>query len=394
MNRGPIVRSARPALLAVLLCTGLLAGCTNEGDRDEPAGRSAASPTPPPTLEQQWSIAGLNSNPEAVGAHHWMTYQEFTSGVGRGMSSSPGPTLLVDTRNGKAHAPTVEPERFPCRLPAVISENGIVPIFWAAQTLTPGGSSQSEDCTRITVLNAGTGKTLWRDDSLDLSGLAPRRVAGANERTVAVVDSRGRSRCFASRTGARQASDEPPCVALTERLTHAELPTLVDPEGKAAPLTPLWSYDHEYDSGPTEVGRTGEVLLVRAPNHLLENGGIKEYRWLVRAHDLKTGETLWQDDDLTPDPHQDDAWARSETYFAAPSGVVRVSYEHPDDPDEMSATPMVLTAVDPLTGKDVKPIGQIEGGWFNHQFGDMTVALTEQQRGLRSTISGFELPSW
>ncbi|WP_162598616.1 PQQ-binding-like beta-propeller repeat protein [Nocardioides gilvus] len=394
-----IVRGVRVArglgrhavLTGAVLGTLLLTGCTNIGfGGDDPAEPSAAPATPPPTLKAEWSIAGVNSNPEAVGAHHWMAYQAMTSGMGRNMSSSTGPTLLVDARTGRTHAPMVEPERFPCLTPSQISDDGIVPIFWSTYTQDPGGSTQTESCNRVTVLDADTGKTLWRDDALDLFGLAPERAVGADERTVAVVDARGRSRCFAARTGAPQPDDEAACVDLSDRLTHADLPPLVDADGEPAPLAKPWTY--AYEPAIVEIGRNDEVLLARA--RIDREGEMEGNRWGIRAHDLKTGETLWKDDDLTLDPHDGDAWGRDETYFVAPSGVVRVSYEHTEDIEDSSRTPMVLTAVDPQTGKDLKPIARIEGAWFNHQFGDMMVALTNQQYGMKSRISGFELPTW
>src|SRR5690606_23762761 len=165
-------RGPRAALTGVLLGALLLAGCTTDDGEDDGAQPTAAAATPAPTLRAKWSIAGLNSNPEAVGKHHWMTYQEWTSGLGRNMSSSPGPTLLVDTRTGRTRTPAVEQERFPCLVPAQISDDGVVPIFWSSYSQNPGGSAPTEDCSRITVLDADTGKTLWRDDSLDLSGLS------------------------------------------------------------------------------------------------------------------------------------------------------------------------------------------------------------------------------
>src|SRR5690606_37165441 len=145
--------------------------------------------------------------------------------------------------------------------------------------------------------------TLWRDTSPDLSGLGAPLALGANERTVAVVDEKGRSRCYRARTGSPQPSDNASCVALTERLTHADLPELLDQDGNPAPLTSLVS---EYQPTVIEIGRTDEVLLVRAANPLVENSASPTDRWMVRAHDLKTGETLWQDDDLTPDAHAGD----------------------------------------------------------------------------------------
>lgn len=377
----------------MLLCTLLLAGCTEQETQTTP--QPDPGPPPPPTLKAEWSIPGLNSNPDTIGQHHWVTFQFTSHGMGRNMSSTRGPVLMVDARSGKTRKKMVEPTRWPCLTPTQISDSTVVPVLWATYSSDPlNGSYATESCDQtFTALDVATGKILWRDDDLDLEGIDgidTDRVIAANDQVVAVVDSRGRSACFSAREGDEVADTDRSCRALRDHVTHADLPALVDIDGDPAPL----AFGADLDVTATiEIGRTDEVVLVRAYRS-------DDNAFMVRAHDLETGETLWEDAQLTADPYPNDAWGRGETYFVAPSGVVRVSYEHPEDeegdghPAGMEETPMVLTAVDPMTGEDIKPIARINGAWFNHQFGDMTVALTTQERGLKSQISGFRLPTW
>lgn len=397
------MRAAGPRRWAVLLVAGLLlTGCTSEQTGDEDGrdaaedgaqGVVAATEESAPTLEHLWQVPGFNANPDAVGQHHWMTYQSTTSGVGRGLTSHPGPVLLVDTRTGRARPRTPEPERWPCALPDPISDSGVVPILWAGVTMTPGHSpDQSEPCRTMTAMDASSGKVLWRD-TLDLAGLSHQKGVAADDRVVAVVDQRGRRACFDARDGSPVAGTDASCRALAERLTHADLPRLTAPDGSRVRL----GFGSERSElRPFELGRTDEVLLLR--EDVLEwtddrQGYRNTGRLRVRAHDLTTGETLWEDE-LDPDPHEDDAWSRHETYAVTPSGVMRISYEHPEDGDDLARTPMVLEAVDARTGEAQQVVGRVDGAWFHHQFGDVLVALTHQQLGLRSRITGYRLPAW
>lgn len=371
-------RRAVRGALAALLCAATLAGCTEDK-------KPAAQTDPPPELTPDWSIRGLNAMPQQTGARHWMTYQSTMSGVGRGTTLHQGPVLLVDVRTGKARQRTPESVRWPCLTPTRISDSGVTPVLWATRTIMPGyGYTQSEPCTRITVLDATTGKTLWRQSALDLAGLSRRRALAADDRAVAIVDHRGRRACFGARDGRTLPDHDESCLTLRDQLTHADL-RLRDPDGNRVRLPFASQFPAEDNQ---EIGRTDEVVLVRVRDWDTKGGDL-----LVRAHDLRTGETLWQDE-LDPDPRAGGPWYRGENYFSAPSGVVRVSYEHPENSDDVSSTPMVLTAVDPRSGKDLRPVARVEGAWFNHQFGDVTVALTDEHLGLQSTISGFRLPTW
>lgn len=386
------VRRWRGALATVAATTlvAALTACTDQATGPESAPEDAPVAVEVPTLEPEWSIPGLNAMPEAVGSHHWATHQEVTSGVGRNMRSSPGPLLMVDTRTGRTRRPNPEPERFPCLWPTPISADGVVPVLWQI----PGGGDpingaypSPEPCARITVHDADSGRLLWRRDALDLTGLGARRALGADDAVVVVADARGRRNCFGARTGEAVPDGDEACRALAERLSHRDLPRLRAPDGSRFRITiPAWPQDVL----PTEIARTDEVLLVR---HQVYDDAAMDSRWAVLAHDLATGETLWEDQ-LEVNPHRGGPWWREETYFAAPSGLVRVSYEHPEDPDAVNETPMVLTAVDARTGEDVRPVARVEGGWFNHQFDGVLVALTEEGRGFDSTISGFRLPTW
>lgn len=396
------MRAAGPGRWVGLLLAGLLlAGCTGDGNGDGNAadavedgqqGVSAAAEEPAPTLEQLWQIPGWNSNPDAVGQHHWMTYQSTTSGVGRGTTSHQGPILLVDTRTGRARPRTPEPERWPCALPDPISDSGVVPILWAGVTMTPGyGSSYNEACSTMTAMDASSGKVLWRD-TLDLDGLSDQIGLAADDRVVAVVDQRGRRACFGARDGSPVAGTDASCRTLADRLTHADLPRLTASDGSRVRL----GFGTERtELLPTEIGRTDEVLLLREDVLKWNDGQSYQNtgRLRIRAHDLTTGETLWEDE-LDPDPYPDDAWSRHETYAVTPSGIMRISYQHPEDGGDMTRTPMVLEAVDARTGEAQQVVGRVDGAWFHHQFDDVLVALTHQQLELRSRITGYRLPTW
>lgn len=385
MRRAKAIRSALVAHLGVLLCAGLLAGCTD--DASPPAAQGTEAPAvdqkdePAPSLDPEWTIKGWLAMPDRTGTHHWATHKVSTSGISRGTTFTPGPILLVDARTGKTYEKAV-PGDWPCKLPRLISDGGATPVLLSSGTADPTA------CSAITVWDASSGKTMWSNDALDLTGLSRELVLGADDRVVVVVDVEGKSECFATSDGEPVTADDPTCTALRDRLTGADLPELTDPDGSPVP----WPFNSDSDGEPEEIGRTDEVLLVRTS--MLANtprGAVT----VVRAHDLETGETLWQDADLTPDPHGDPAaWTREETYAVAPSGLMRVSYEHPEAREEASSTPMVLTAVDPRTGEDRQPVARVEGAWFNRQFGDTTVALTEQDLMFDATISGFRLPTW
>lgn len=387
------VRRWRGALAAVTTATlvAALAACTDRAPEPEPEPEPTQAAAEVPTLERMWSIRGLNANPETVGQHHWMTYQSTLSGIGRGTSLNRGPLLLVDARAGRARQRTPEGDRWPCLLPDRLSDNGLVPVLWAHREAQGFALVQSEPCTRITVHDATTGQIAWRASDLDLDGLGPRRVMGSSDTVVAVVDRTGKRTCFGARDGRTLPDSHRGCLRLRDRLLHTDLPRLLDPEGKEAPITPTW--EETADPAGVEIGRTDEILLVRVREEVIEDGMIVDVRQLVRAHDLSTGETVWEDE-VELDPNGSGPWRRDETYAVAPSGVIRVSYEHSEDEESAVRTPMVVTAVDALTGEDLQPVARATGAWFNHQFGDVTVALTEQQLLFHSTISGFELPTW
>src|SRR5690606_6782270 len=118
--------------------------------------------------------------------------------------------------------------------------------------------------------------------------------------------------------------------------------------------------------------------------------GTLDGKTFYRAHDLRSGETLWQRDGLVAhveSPH----WARVESYFVAPSGMVHATYEA--NPDELSGSTLLLTTVDERTGEDGRTFATVDGAFFNHAYGDVVVALTNEDRGLSSTITGYRLPT-
>lgn len=384
-------------MLAVVLVGTVTAGCTAiaELKRDNPL----AGDTPPPTLRPAWSVPGLDNNPEHVGENHWVTLPVRRNGVGWGTAYSPGALVMVDARTGETSTRPLPGDGWPCGRSENVSPSGLVVVMLAAQ------GNRNGSCSTVLALDASTGKTLWRRTGVDLTPVErPRKdrhvVIGADDDVVAIARVGGAAVCLDARDGKPVADDDQACRGLADRLTHADLPALTDPDGEPVPFAA------DGNSDTRELGRTDEVLLVETT---VPDSGPRGATEVIRAHDLETGETLWEDTDLTLDPHGDpQAWNRRETYFVAPSGIARVSYDYVDapttDPDdeteesvdveELATTPMVVTAVDPRTGELLHQVAQLEGAWFNHQFGDMTVALTEQQLLFRSTISGFELPRW
>lgn len=372
-----------------MLLAATAAGCTEDpAPTSSTGGGSGSTPAPSatssaPSLEASWTIPGLNANPHSTGPHHWLTHQYTVSGVGKGSSISVGPLLLVDTRTGRSHAFRLRGGQAPCLMPTVISPSGVTPVLSASRVEQPyvaGGSYLTEPCTRAQVLDATSGKLLWRR-ALDLDGLGVERAVGATDEVVAVVDALGRRRCWTAREGDVVDRDDRACRSLADRLTHADLPDLVDADGQ--PVTIRFgadAYDHL-----RELGRTDDVLLVADLNGAGEP--------VVRAHDLATGETLWQDEPER-DPHEGGPWVRTERWAVLGEGLLHVTYEHPRRALTTTSTPMVLTAADARTGKDLRRIGTVRGGLFAHQFGNVTVALTQQELQLSSTISGFELPDW
>lgn len=378
---------ARTGLAAALLVAGLAAGCSDE--RTLAADDRATTPPPSvsartaPELEPAWSLPGLNANPHTAGQHHWLTHQVTRSGVGWGTTSYAGPLLLVDTRTGTSHTHDLR-GRAPCLLPRTISPSGVTPVLsasYVAQPYVAGGSRHTEPCARATVLDATTGRVLWKADALDLTGLGAERAMGATDELVVVTDEVGRHRCWSAREGTPVDDREKACRALADRLTYADLPTLLGPDGEPVPL----QFTDPSSNHPREVGRTDEVLLVEDTDELGET--------YVRAHDLATGETLWTDD-LARDPHRSGPWVRDERWAVVGQALLHVTYDHPRTERTVASTPMVLTLTDARTGTHLRTLGTVAGGWFNRQFGTVTVALTQQERGFGSTISGFELPPW
>lgn len=388
--------------VAVAALTGT-AGCSTWADLTAEAE--------PPELRATWTIPGLDMNPEHVGPHHWATLPMRRNGVGWGTTWTAGAVAMVDARTGKATHRRLPGDGRPCAFPRTISPDGLVVV-----TL-PSGRGRINACNRVMGLDAATGRPRWVTDDVDLSPLAlPRRerhvVLGADDDVVALARIDGDAVCLDSSHGGPVESDDAACRALADRLTHADLPALTDLDGEPVPLTA------DGLSDTTEIGRTDEVLLVET---LVPDDTARGAIEVVRAHDLETGETLWEKSDLELDPHGDaTTWNRRERYFVAPSGIARVSYDYvegpSEDPEELTAsedaepdydltesqvsveelttTPMVITAVDPRTGEDLETVATMEGAWFAGQFSDMTVALTDQEQLFRSTISGFELPRW
>ena len=353
-----------------------LAGCSLQDMK------GATDAGPPPELEPEWTIEGLHRAPQQTGAHHWLSQEVHQSGVSWGRTTTYGPLRILDARTGDEVVARTGPRETACLGPTRISDDGLVPALSTRRGTLPAPASVPE-CTRVGVMDASTGKTVTINDDVDLSGLSRQLTMDVDDGVVAVVDHRGRAVCVRLDDGREVDGDDTTCRAIAERVTRADLPRLVDPDGAEVPLTFV---SDPYRDADREIGRTDEVLLVRDVS--------RDGTAVIRAHDLESGETLWQDDDLTEDPHVVDSWSRSETYFVAPSGIARVSYEHPESADEVATTPMVITAVDPRTGENDGTVARIIGGWFAHQFDDMTVALTDQDLRFKATISGYLLPTW
>ena len=366
----------------VLAC---VAGCSSEpnGERSSAAaGPTERAETAPPTLQPAWSLPGQFSNPQSSGRHHWAVHRVQTSGAGRSTISLSGPLLTVDARTGRVHRYAREDQRFVCAMPTLVADDGTLPVLWSQYRRDPyTGLQRSEPCTRMTVLDA-SGRLLWARTFPRLPGAPDARVLGAHEGRVALVGPLGRSTCLAGDDGAPlDAEQDPACQRLTSRLDRTDVPTLRLPDGSPVPFAAdLWD-----DRRITELGRTDEVIVLRTER--------PDRDPVVRAHDLTTGETLWERDQPEGDPHTDDAWDRDETWATTPTRVLHVTYDHPRDPAEAASTPMRISEVDPRSGEDVRALGLAPGAWFNRQVGEVTVALTEQQLELRSTISGFVLPS-
>lgn len=391
-GKGGRVRDAWRRVLLGLVAVATTAGCTaggsspTTGDR-MPAGHTSspvAEATPPPTLTRAWSTKGWLSNPDRAGRNHWVTLPVRRDGIGRATSSTPHPLLLVDARAGRRRTHALPGQGWPCRLPATLSGSGVTPVLLS--------SHDARTCDRLRSLDADTGEVLWEESlpAVPTSGV----VVGADDDVVVVTDARRVRLCATARAGDVLAPDSRACRALAERLTHADLPRLTDAQGQPAPLRRPWLEDT--GSGPVEIGRTDDLLLVQERGQVDVDGILEPYA-VVRAHDLETGRTLWEDAELEPDPYGGtEGWNREETYLVAPWGVARVSYEHPEETAAgvAPATPMVVTAVDPRTGEDLHPVARVEGAWFNRQLGPVLVALTDQERLLHSRISGFRLPRW
>lgn len=360
-------RLARTA--AIVAALGLtLAACSGA---DEAAPPTVASPAPAsdaPRLEAEWTIPGLNSNPESVGTHHWLSHQTTTLGHGRASSTYPGPVLTVDARTGTRRKNLLRGDRAPCSLPAWVPDDGLVPVRWIPRE--EWGRPDAGDC-RLAVIDLATGKDVW-SGPVDLQNLSREVRYGAENGAVGFVDDRGRTRCVSVTDGARPGPRRA-CRTVLDRLQQSRSPGFL---------------------GSTHgVHLFGEMLEETHPDHGMLN------LWLLRAEDATTHETLWE---LKPDVHTFAGvpWSRNDEYFVTPSGLARVTYDHPDtgsaETDEsVYNTPAVVIAVDPRTGEDLHTVARLpDGAWFNHQFGHVLVALTNQGAQLNSTISGFRLPTW
>ncbi|GGD07808.1 hypothetical protein [Nocardioides daphniae] len=378
-RRTPVL--APRLLVAVVAAAGavLLSSCSG------PLAK-VLDPGPAPTLERAWTVPGLNLKPEATGDHHWLTRAFQRNGIGWGTTFTYMGTQAVDARTGTIQTMQLDRALRWCWGLAAVSPGGRAPLLVASARKPAPDDPRT--CNRLAVFDLSTGKVEVVAEDLDLTSLSPRISFAVDDELAALVDDTGRVVCRRLDDGAAVAADDATCQALRDHHTHADLPELVDPAGEPVPL----AFGAATDADRVELGRTDDVLLVRDRVEESLADGTLESGYAVRAHDLDSGRTLWQEA-LTQDPYGG-AWSRDVTYFVAPSGVARVSYEHPDNVLVASSTPMVITAVDPRTGEELKEVARINGGWFSHQFGEMTVALTDQELQLNATISGFVLPQW
>ncbi len=117
----------------------------------------------------------------------------------------------------------------------------------------------------------------------------------------------------------------------------------------------------------------------------------------VRAQDLETGQTLWEDS-LDPDPTGDEYWRRTETYAATSDSLLHIRYEfeaHGGD-DSLWPTFAFISRVDPRTGEELGQVGRVTGGLFLAQVGDMAVMGVDQHEGFQGMdahLAGFRIPA-
>lgn len=359
-------RRAVLAALAAIALPALVSGCSAEADG------------PPVAAEELWEIEGLGQLPIATGAHHWLSQDVRQQGVGWGSSYDVGPLVVHDARTGEQVDVPGSADASFCARSSTMASDGRFTV------LERDPSDPDQPCTVLRTIKAD-GTTGWTRTFPELEPFSNDIWMAMDDEVIVLVGTGFAARCVTLDDPALVPEDE--CTEAADHHTLADLPDLTLPDGTPVPVVPAGLPGHElyedFTQGDAErrvVGRTDDVLLVT---------GTLEGKTFYRAHDLRSGTTLWQRDGLVAQvesPH----WGRAEAYFVAPSGIVHASYEAPSS--ESEEITLLLTTVEERTGKDGRTFATAEGAFFHHAYGDVLVALTHEERGLAATITGYRLP--
>lgn len=358
----------------LLVVAGALTGCTGDGKDDD-------SPDPPPVaLEKLWQEPGLDREPQTTGQHHWISQYVRRSGGGQGSTFVLGPLMINDARTGRQVPVADSKDGGACATSLALSPAGHV----ALQKEDPDGG-----CTRLVIVNPDG--TVRRTERLTPDDFNDQRWLAVDDDVLVAVDRLRVPACFPL-DGTATVPDER-CTEIADRLTLDDLPDLTLPDGTPVPVAPtgLQPPDGHPDwdnLDPTRdaVGRSDGVLLVTEIDDSDER--------VFRAHDLRTGDTLWQTDGLGLE-HERLSSGAVETYFVGESGIVHVTYRPADDRTTPSTRrALLLTAVDARTGKDGRTFAQVEDVVFHRAYGDVLVALARNAAEPTSDIVGYRLPTW
>jgi hypothetical protein len=361
-----MTRATRVAVVAAALA--LLASACTDAQR-------SADPTPdgagPVELEREWTITSYATIPQSWNERYWFSDYSYAGFDAGGMTTTSTGLKMFDAQTGKKIKLGLGGHD--CGVPPVQPGDTFAPIliskeapdhYYSKQEWRMGLPGDRRTCTGLAVFDLTTGKKAWQLPVGSTPPLTDSRGIDA----VMVRWGKDGVRCFHPASGKRLSSN------LDERCVSGDgyVPELYDHYGSQL----------KRDPEAVEVARVGGVIVLRVPR--LNQSDI------FRAHDLKTGLTLWVDE-ITPDEPTSVVG-----YGMTPEALVRITatYAEQDLPPEPLTVPLTSTIirVDPRSGEELEVLGQVSEGVFKAQVGDISIFHVDIDQGMGAHLAGFRIP--